>query len=79
MDEHPQSHGRKAVLNLYAALGASLILSVLPYMHAAALSLAFFTGVLIAAYVLRGKTENNSLIENHATFVIRTLWIGAFF
>ncbi|HOO80903.1 MAG TPA: hypothetical protein PK513_00175 [Alphaproteobacteria bacterium] len=78
MNEQPQSHGRKSVLNLYAALGASLILSVLPSVTAAGLSLVFFLGVLIAAYHMRGKVEEHSLIENHATFIIRTLWIGAF-
>ncbi|MCB1580944.1 MAG: hypothetical protein KDJ32_08670 [Alphaproteobacteria bacterium] len=78
LNEQPQSHGRKSVLNLYAALGASLILSVLPSVTAAGLSLVFFLGVLIAAYHMRGKVEEHSLIENHATFIIRTLWIGAF-
>ena len=76
-DEQPE--GQKAILNLYAALGVSLILSVLPYAAAGVLSLIFFAGVLIAAYVLRGKVEEHSLSENHATFIIRTLWIGAFF
>ncbi|MCB1721080.1 MAG: hypothetical protein H6860_06225 [Rhodospirillales bacterium] len=79
MNEQPQSHGRKSVLNLYAALGASLILSVLPSVTAAGLSLVFFLGVLIAAYHMRRKVEEHSLIENHATFIIRTLWIGALF
>ena len=76
-DEQPE--GQKAILNLYAALGVSLILSVLPYAAAAVLSLVFFVGVLIAAYSIRKKAEEHSLSENHATFIIRTLWIGAFF
>ncbi len=76
MDEAPE--GQKAILNLYSVFGVSLILSVLPYASAAVLSLVFFLGVLIAAYAIRKKTEEHSLSENHATFIIRTLWISAF-
>ena len=74
-----QPEGQKAILNLYAALGVSLILSVLPYPAAAVLSMVFFIGVLVAAYIIRKKVEEHSLVENHSTFIIRTLWIGAFF
>ncbi len=71
--------GQRTILNLYAAFGVSLILSVLPYMAAGILSLLFFVGVLVAAYAIRKKVEDHSLSENHATFIIRTMWIGAFF
>ena len=77
MDETPQ--GQKTILNLYALFGVSLILSILPFASAAVLSLVFFLGVLIAAYVVRKNSEENSLKENHTTFIIRTLWIAAFF
>lgn len=70
-------HQRK-VLQLYAAYGAALVLSVVPFVLAAFLSMVLFVGVLIAAYILRTGTEEGSLIENHMTFVIRTLWIGSF-
>lgn len=69
----------KAILNLYAALGVSLILSVLPSVSAALASVIFFSGVLIAAYLMRRGAERESLRENHATFIIRTLWIAALF
>ncbi len=76
MDAQPEN--QKFILNLYAAFGVSLILSVLPSMPAAILSLVFFVGVLVAAYALRKRTEEHSLGENHATYIIRTLWISAF-
>lgn len=76
-DNRPE--GQSAIFNLYAAFGVSIILSVLPYASAALLSFFFFFGVLIAAYIIRGNTEPESLSGNHATFIIRTLWIGAFF
>ena len=34
---------------------------------------------MIAAYALRKKNDEGSLIENHMTFIIRTIWIGSFF
>ena len=76
MDEKPQ--GQKVILNLYAAFGVSIILSFIPMVSAALLSFVFFLGVLIAAYQYRKKSEEHSLLENHATYIIRTLWITAF-
>lgn len=69
---------QRRILRLYAAFGAALVLSVLPYMLAAFLSLVLGLGVLIAAYILRKDTAEGSLMENHMTFVIRTIWIGSF-
>ena len=69
---------KKPVLNLYAVLGVSLILSVVPSVPAAMLSLIFFLGLLIAAYRVRKNTKDKSYVENHATYIIRTLWIAAF-
>ena len=69
---------QKKIYNLYALFGVSLILSLIPFVSAALLCLVFFTWLLIAAYSTRGKAEDNSLAHNHATYIIRTLWIGAF-
>lgn len=70
---------QKKIYNLYALFGVSLVLCVIPYVSAAILCIVFFTWLLIAAYIMRGKAEEHSLSDNHATFVIRTLWIGALF
>ncbi len=70
--------GQSTILNLYAVFGVSMILSVMPYAAAAVLSLIFFLGLLIAAYVVRSDAAKDSLKDNHATFIIRTLWIAAF-
>ena len=78
MNDPAMKEEKKSVLNLYALLGVSLILSILPSMPAAVLSLLFFLGLLITAYKVRKKAEDKSYEENHATFIIRTLWIGAF-
>jgi len=68
---------QKKLYNLYALFGVSLVLCVLPYVSAAILCLVFFTWLLIAGYIIRGKAEEHSLVHNHTTFIIRSLWIGA--
>ena len=69
---------QRKIMQLYAAYGAALVLSVVPFVLAAFISAGLFMGVLIAAYILRTGTEHGSLIENHMTFVIHTIWIGSF-
>ena len=69
----------KTILNIYAALTVSLLMSFLPMMSAAFLALAMFLGVWIAAYVIRSKSEHDSLSFDHMTFVIRTIWISGLF
>ncbi len=66
----------KKVLNLYAAYGVGLFLAFVPAVIAILTSAVFTSGTLIACYVLRGRTEKNSLLENHTTYIIRTIWIG---
>lgn len=70
---------QKRILNLYGLFGASIIVSVLPYAAAAVLSIVFFTVLLVMGYVFKNKAEPESLQHNHALFIIRTLWITAFF
>lgn len=68
---------QKKLYNLYALFGVSLVLCVVPYASAALLCMVFFTWLLIAAYIVRGKADEHSLTHNHATYIIRSLWIGA--
>ncbi len=68
---------RKMVLNLYAAFAVSLILTLVPHAIIAIVAAVFFLGVLIAAYLIRAKAEDDSLAQNHATYIIRTIWIGS--
>lgn len=68
---------KKAVLNLYAAFAVSLILTLVPHMIVGLIALIFALGVLIAAYVMRFQSEKESLIYNHTTYIIRTIWIGS--
>lgn len=68
---------QKTLYNLYAMFGVSLVLCVIPYVSAAVLFLLVFTALLIACYALRKKSIADSLIDNHTTYIISTLWISA--
>lgn len=69
---------QKHVLNLYAAFGVSLLLAIVPSLMISIIALLFILGVLIAAYWLRSRAAAESLSENHATYIIRTIWISTF-
>jgi uncharacterized membrane protein len=77
-EAHPNPDQKK-IINLYAAFGASLLLSFVPNVTAAMLCALMGVGVLIAAYMMRKGKAEGSLMENHTTFIIRTIWIGGFF
>jgi len=69
---------RPRILQLYGAFAAALVLSLLPFISAAVVSLVLFIGLLMWAYMMRARAEPESLTENHATYIIRTIWIGGF-
>ena len=72
--QHPQ---RKTILNLDAAFAVSLVLTTIPHGIIAIVALVFMIGVLVASYIIRAKAEPESLIQNHTTYIIRTIWIGS--
>lgn len=74
-----QNTQHKAILNMYGLFGASMILSIIPSLTAMILSLIFFSVLLVLSYGLRNKAEPQSLQENHAQYIVRTLWITALF
>ena len=69
----------KQITNIYAALTVSLFLTFLPLASAALLACIMFLGVWISAYVIRSKSDHDSLTNNHMTYIIRTIWISGLF
>ncbi len=67
---------QKKITRIYALFGVSLVLSLVPMISAALVSLSLGMGVLVTAYVLRTGSEEGGLLDNHMTYIIRTLWIG---
>lgn len=69
----------KIIKNVYAAFVVSLFMTFLPNLAAAMIAFVLFIGVLIAAYVLRAKSDKHSLMQNHMIYIIRTIWITGLF
>ena len=70
---------QKIVTNIYAVFCVSLLMMLVPLAQAALLASLMFIGIWIAAYVVRSKAEENSLTEDHMTYIIRTIWITSLF
>lgn len=70
---------RKNIIWLYAAFTAGFLMTFVPFAAMALFGTFLFLVVLIAAYIYRFRAEKDSLMENHATFLIRTMWIGSLY
>lgn len=75
MSDDTQNSDQKKIYTLYALLGVSIVLSVIPNATAGFLSLVFLAWCLAVSYSARGAAQEHSLVENHAIYIIRTLWI----
>lgn len=75
--DHPDP-GRKKIISLYIAFGVMLALFIVPHIAAAILSIPVMFLVLVAAYMMRSGAAAESFVYNHATYIIRTVWIGSF-
>lgn len=70
---------KQKILNLYAILFISIALSMVPSGAVSVIALVFFLGAFIAAYIFRKQAEIHGLLENHMTYIIRTVWIAGLF
>lgn len=68
---------KSLILNLYAAFGISLVFLLIPFGASFIVSIIFMLGAFIGSYIIRKKSEENSLTFNHTTYLIRTIWIGS--
>jgi uncharacterized membrane protein len=75
IDQNQENNEKQKALQLYGLYGAGLLLSLVPDGIAAAVTAVLFLGLLIGAYVLRAGCEKDSLLHNHATFIIISLWV----
>lgn len=67
----------KKILRVYGAFAAALVMMFVPHAAACVLALLLFSGTMTAAYIVRRKSEADSLTAGHMTHIIRTMWIGS--
>ncbi len=76
MDDNKQ----KTITNaLYVALVVSSITGFMPMASVQLLSLVLVSLVLMLAYMFRGQTDKDTLLYNHMTYMIGTIWISSIF
>ena len=75
---HPEPE-LKTVVTLYLIFALGLFLTFFPYALAAAGALILVLGVMMAAYSLRKRHAPGGYVENHMTYIIRTIWIGSLY
>ncbi len=74
---HTKAPEQKKTLTIYGLFIAALLGSFLPSLIFASAAFILFFVVLIAAYIMRGGADEDSLTQNHMTYLIRTIWIGS--
>ena len=79
MNTAREARVHKAVLNVYALFGVSIVLSLVPLASAALFSMIFLAAALFWAYSLKNSAEAHSFGHIHSVFIIRTIWISGFF
>ncbi len=66
---------KKTVTNIYAAFIVSVVLQFMPNASIQLFAMFLFLGVLIWCYIARKQYGHATLVENHTTYIIRTIWI----
>ena len=69
---------RGMILFIYGLFGLSIILTLIPNVIVAGLSLVALLLTMILTYMFRARRPEDSLMHNHMVFIIRTIWIGGF-
>ena len=65
---------RSQLVGLYMLFFFSLFITVIPVTPASVFSFMLSVCTIAGLYSIRLKTEEDSLLENHMTFMIRTFW-----
>lgn len=66
---------QKTLNGAYGALAAVTILTLVPVMSMAVIAILLFLTVFIALYIIRSRAKEDSVVQNHMTYLIRTIWI----
>ena len=78
MQDHNQqdTHNLKIVRHFYAAFAAVIILQAVPQDTIALAGALIFLVMFIGAYIYRARADEDDLVHNHMTYIIRTTWIS---
>ncbi len=66
---------KKTVTNIYAALIVSVVLQFIPNASVQLFAMILFLGVFVWCYIARKQFGHATLVENHTTYIIHTIWV----
>lgn len=69
-----ETYEKEKVLSLYLIFFGSVFLAFLPYPAVSFLSIIVCICTLSVIYALRSRAEEDSFLESHTNFIIRTFW-----
>lgn len=67
---------QKTIIQIYAAFAASIVMNFVPSSGVQIFGSLLLLVVFIAMYVYKARSKEDSLIFNHMTFLIITIWVA---
>ncbi len=74
MEDHISQKDKRIIYSSYIFLFLSMFATLIPINIASVFSLMICVCTLAAIYSVRSNAEEDSILENHMTFLIRTFW-----
>lgn len=68
---------QKTIVQLYAVFSAGILMNFIPSAVVQIFALCLLIVVLIAAYIYKAKAKLDSLMYNHTTYLIGTIWASS--
>ncbi len=79
MTDNKNNKEASLICNIYAAMVVVLSIMFVPIKEIMAVSFILLILLPISLYVIRGRYEAGSLVENHMSYLIKTFWVGGLF
>lgn len=75
-----EGHAAKRIVNVYAALTASIIAQFIPQITVQLIGVCLFALVWLATIIMRRMDKDpEGLTKNHMTYLLKTIWVGSLF
>lgn len=68
---------QQTIVQLYAVFSVSILMNFIPSTIVQIFALCLLTVILIAAYIYKAKAKLDSLMYNHTTYLIGTIWASS--
>ena len=70
---------KNTALQIYGVYLISLICNIVPSNAIQTFGMVLFIIIFIATYIYRSKSEENSLMNTHMRYIIKSIWVSSIF